>query len=404
MRVTVIGQGYVGLTVAIGAAEVGHDVVGLDLDKELIENLLKGITFIPGITEKSIKKLIKRDKYFPSTDLNSMKGSEVLIIAVPTPLTPSRKPDLKYLESASVQIANIISEKALIINESTSYPGTLRNYIKPKIESISNVEFLYASAPERIDPGNNMWKLSNTPRIIGGLTQEASKKALELYKTFCSEVYEVSSPEVAEASKLFENSFRQINIALANEFSKISSAIGFSTNEAIKAAATKPFGFMPFFPSIGVGGHCIPVDPSYLSYAAAKAGVQARFIELANETNRSMAKYVVEKISTTFGFSLEGKKVQVAGIAYKPGVSDLRESPALDLINELKMAGAKVVWHDPLVLEYNDEKSQVLDCSVDFGLIVTPHAEIDFSEWRKGGTTVLDLSANSNDYGWAKFL
>jgi UDP-N-acetyl-D-glucosamine dehydrogenase len=263
---------------------------------------------------------------------------------------------------------------------------------------------VYASAPERIDPANKDWNLGNTPRIIGGLTKEATEKASDFYSSFCAKIHRVSSPEVAEAAKLFENTFRQINIALANEFSLIASALGFSTNEAITAASTKPFGFMPFFPSIGVVGHCIPVDPSYLSYAAKEVGIRANFIELANKTNLSMSKHVTEKISEYLDQPLSNLRIQVAGIAYKPDVADIRESPALTLISELRSKGAKVCWNDPLVGQWKGETSTPLDPKIGLGLIVTPHKKIDLKVWKNANTRVLDLSANSENYGWPKFL
>ena len=404
MKVTVIGQGYVGLNLAIGAARAGFNVTGLDIDKNLVLDLLEGKTVIPGITQRTIKKLIKNGKYTPSFSTEAMKDSDIVVIAVPTPLTQDRKPDLFFLETAAKQIAVNLSNRALIINESTSYPGTLRNFIKPIIESISDIEFDYASAPERIDPGNDKWNLDNTPRVIGGLTESALDKAAKFYKTFCSQVFLARTPEIAEASKLFENTFRQVNIALANEFSKISNSLGFSTHEAIRAAATKPFGFMEFYPSIGVGGHCIPIDPTYLSFTANRLGIPTEIIELSNKTNLLMPNYVVDKLRDYLESPLNGKRIQIAGIAYKVGVSDLRESPALILIKELRNAGATVSWHDPLVNRYKDEVSEPLDKSIDLGLIVTPHVEIDFKIWRNSETRVLDLSANSKDYGWPKFL
>ena len=286
MKVTVIGQGYVGLTLAIEAASAGHEVVGLEIDEKLVVNLLQGKTSVPGIISKTMLDLINDKKYLPTTITEKMQGSDVIVIAVPTPLNSNRSPELKYIIEAATLIAQNCKEKVLVVNESTSYPGTLRNVIKPTIEAISNVDFMYASAPERIDPGNEEWSIHNTPRIVGGLTPTAGIFAVEFYESFCSQVNLVSSPEVAEAAKLFENTFRQINIALVNEFAVISNALGFSANEVINAAATKPFGFMPFFPSIGVGGHCIPVDPTYLSYAAIKAGVKTNFIDLANKTKK----------------------------------------------------------------------------------------------------------------------
>lgn len=404
MNVCVIGQGYVGLNVAIAAAISGHKVIGFDIDEELVLNLEQGKTLVPGISQKKLIKLIKNKKYEPTTDPDRIQGSSIIVIAVPTPLNSKREPELDFLKNASTLIGKFCTEKALIINESTSYPGTLRNFIKPLIEITSNIDFIYASAPERIDPGNESWNIYNTPRIIGGLTSEAGKSAEEFYSSFCRQVHIVSSPEVAEAAKLFENTFRQINIALVNEFSIISDSLGFSTSEAIKAAATKPFGFMTFFPSIGVGGHCIPVDPSYLSFAASKVGVKANFIELANSTNLSMVEHVVNKIEKNLKIRIPESRIQIVGVSYKPNVSDLRESPAINLIKELKQRGAKVIWHDPIVKEFNGETSFPLDPNIDLGLIVTPHDEIDYQVWKLNKTRVLDLSANSSNFGWPKFL
>jgi UDP-N-acetyl-D-glucosamine dehydrogenase len=404
MKIAIIGQGYVGLSLSVGAASVGHQVFGFDTSGKLVDQLLKGETFVPGIQESKLLDLINSKNYLPTNNSELLDGSDIIIIAVPTPLNQDRKPDLSYLASACLQIAKHITTSSLIVNESTSYPGTLRNFIKMHIESKSQVKFLYASAPERIDPGNSTWDLYNTPRIVSGLTALATQKTYDFYSTFCSKVQVVSSPEVAEGSKLFENTFRQINIALANEFAIVAHQLGFSATEAINAASTKPFGFMPFFPGIGVGGHCIPVDPSYLSYAAELVGSEAKFIELANSTNLSMAKYTVDRITHLFGGSLLGKSVQIAGIAYKPDIPDLRESPALLLITELKSRGALVTWCDPHVQEFQGEKSSDLNPKVDIGLIVTPHKKIDFSKWQSMGERVLDLSALPNTYGWSKFF
>ena len=404
MNISIIGQGYVGLSLAIGAASSGHKVVGFDTNADLVANLLEGKSHIPGLNSKTIVRLIKKGNYRPTALSEDMRDSKIVVIAVPTPLKSSREPDLDFLRDASIQIARTFQEPILIINESTSYPGTLRNFIKPQIETISKVDFIYAAAPERIDPGNETWNLFNTPRVICGLTEDASLKAFTFYKTICSKVIVVGSPEIAEASKLFENTFRQINIALANEFSIISRALGFSGNEAIQAASTKPFGFMPFYPSIGVGGHCIPIDPSYLSYSATGAGIEAKIINLANSINLLAAHSVTDKIEKFLGFSLVDMRIQIVGISYKSDVPDLRESPALNFINELRKRGAQVIWYDPIVKEYENEKSQNLDPTIDLGLIVTPHTNTDYGVWRQNNVRVLDLSADSNNYGWPKFL
>jgi UDP-N-acetyl-D-glucosamine dehydrogenase len=292
----------------------------------------------------------------------------------------------------------------LIINESTSYPGTLRNFIKPRIDKVNLLNLEFASAPERVDPSNEYWNITNTPRVISGLTNNATNRAVEFYSSFCNKVHQVTSPEIAEASKVFENTFRQVNIALSNEFSLVAQSLGFSGNEAIQAASTKPFGFMPFYPSIGVGGHCIPIDPTYLSYAASLVGIETKIINVANSINTLVTHEVANRIRSYLGGSLSGLKIQIAGIAYKADVSDIRESPALSLINELQILGAQVCWFDPLVSEFNGVKSEPLDANIDLGLIVTPHKQIDFSIWLDAKTRVLDLSSNAQNYGWPKFL
>lgn len=393
-----------GLTVAIEAAKANNSVVGFDTDLQVVKNLNNGISHVPGIQKEDLVRLMKTGQYTPTNISELLESSEVIIIAVPTPLDLARKPDLSYLESAAQLIGLYASDNTLVVNESTSYPGTLRNFIKPKIEKICSKSFLYAAAPERVDPGNAKWNLKNTPRVIAGLTEQATNMAISCYSSFCDEIYQAPSAEIAEASKLFENTYRQVNIALVNEFSEIANALGFSTTEAIKAASTKPFGFNAFYPSIGVGGHCIPVDPSYLSYAAGLSGIKTKFIDLANATNLSAHIKVAARIKDYMKGNLEGIKIQIAGIAYKPNVSDLRESPALLLINELTNMGAKISWHDPVVKTLDDIKSEPLSTEIDLGLIVTPHDAIDFGIWEKSDVKILDLSASEKTYGWPKFL
>jgi len=403
--VIVVGLGYVGLPVAVHAARSGYKVYGFDISREKIEDLKLGVSNSPEISKKDLLHLQSEGKIEFTNIIPKLPEKSIIIIAVPTPLNANRKPDLDMLNSACILISNIIVEYSLIISESTSYVGTLRNLIRPTIERLSpGKNIYYAVAPERIDPGNHQWGIHNTPRVISGLDNLSIQMASNFYEKFSGQIHTVSKPEVAEAAKLFENTFRQVNIALVNELSIVADVTNFSIHETIKAAATKPFGFMPFFPSIGVGGHCIPVDPSYLAFSAENAGVEAKFINLANKVNSSMPALVTGRIKSRFNDDLKGKRIQIAGITYKPNISDLRESPALNLIKELKIAGAIVTWHDPLVKVYEGQQSEALTSEVDLGLIVTPHSQIDFSIWKNANVKVLDLSANSNDYGWPKFL
>ena len=404
MKVSVIGLGYVGLTIAVGAANSGHDVVGYEINKELVDNLMTGKTFVPGIDAINLVELLKNKSFQPTTVAENIRDSDVVIIAVPTPLDLNKNPDFSYLINAATLVAQTLLNDALVINESTSYPGTLRNLIKPIFDRLSNFNFEFAAAPERVDPGNNYWNLKNTPRIIGGLSDLATIGAKNFYESFCDIVTTVSMPEVAEAAKLFENTFRQVNIALVNEFAKVSKKLGFSSFEAVNAAATKPFGFMPFYPGIGVGGHCIPVDPTFLTYIADKNSVPTDMIRLANKTNLNMVNYVIDEISKNMGGKLLNCKIQVAGIAYKPNVSDIRESPALELISKLNEAGANVTWFDPYVEIDLPGKSMKLDTEIEIGLIVTPHSQIDFTVWKKSGITVYDLSSSTEYFGWSKFF
>ena len=369
MRVAIIGQGYVGLTIAVGAAGAGHTVVGFDVNAGLVDQLNSGKSHIEGILDSQLDGFVSSGLFTASVDPSVIEGSDVIVIAVPTPLDEQRNPDLSYVHSAADLIAKNVNTPALIVNESTSFPGTLRKEIAARI---TGVEHLYASSPERVDPGNTEWGTKNTPRLIGGLTSAAVTKARAFYASFCDAIIEVSSPEVAEAAKIFENSFRQVNIALVNEFAQISDALGISSREVIEAAATKPYGFMPFNPGPGVGGHCIPVDPSYLAHVANQVGVPATFIKRANEVNLAMPAYVVKRVVAGAGGSLAGKSVIVVGVSYKANVADTRETPAAAVIDLLRAQGASVVWHDDLVGNWRGETSTPL-AAHDIAVVVTKH-------------------------------
>ena len=379
MRVAIIGQGYVGLTIAVGAAGAGHNVVGFDVNAQLVIQLNAGVSHIEGISNSQIASFVKAGAYKATTDTALIDGCDVVVIAVPTPLTEARNPDLSYVHAAVELIQNNLKTPTLIINESTSYPGTLRKEIAGRITGITH---LYASSPERVDPGNAQWVTKNTPRLIGGITPEAVAKAKEFYSSFCDTVIEVSSPEVAEAAKIFENTFRQVNIALVNEFAQIADALGISGREVLDAAATKPYGFMEFNPGPGVGGHCIPVDPTYLAYVANEVGVPATFIKRANEVNLAMPAYVVKRVIAGAGGSVKGKSVVVVGVSYKANVADTRETPAASIIDLLRQAGARVTWHDPLVGSWRGEESSDLGVC-DVAVVVTKHDVVSVADIAK---------------------
>jgi UDP-N-acetyl-D-glucosamine dehydrogenase len=377
MKIAVIGQGYVGLTISAFAGE-HFEVVGFDNNYKIVDRLNSGMSHIEGVESAVIRKFIKRGSYKATSLGRDIENVDLVVIAVPTPLTRDRKPDLTYVESACKTIGENISRPVLVINESTSFPGTLRNFIKPAIEKYSKVqiEHLYAISPERVDPGRGDFNQKNTPRLFAGLTPEASKMTRDFYAKFCDKLVEVSSPEVAEAAKLFENTFRQVNIALVNEFAQITHSLGISVYETLNAAATKPYGFMKFNPSAGVGGHCIPVDPTYLAAIAEEHGAPATFIRRANEVNLQMSEYIVKRVAEDNGGSLQGKSVLVVGVAYKPNVADVRETATELVIHHLRSQGAVVSWHDEVVGNWKGELSAPLE-GADIAVVVTKHDSVD---------------------------
>ena len=373
MKVAIIGQGYVGLTISAFAGEF-FEVVGFDNNQKIVDQLNKGISHIEGVESSQLAKLVKAGNYSASTAGSDIADADLVVIAVPTPLTKARQPDLTFIEAACKTIGENLKKPVLVINESTSFPGTLRNYIKPAIEKYSKspIEHLYAISPERVDPGRGDYNQKNTPRLYSGLTPEASAKTRDFYSKFCNQLVEVSSPEVAEAAKLFENTFRQVNIALVNEFAQITHSLGISVYETLDAANTKPYGFMKFTPSAGVGGHCIPVDPTYLAAVAEENGAPATFIRRANEVNLEMSKYIVDRVQVDNGGTLQGKSVLVVGVAYKPNVADVRETTAELVIKHLRDRGAVVSWHDEVVGSWHGESSAPLS-GADIALVITKH-------------------------------
>jgi UDP-N-acetyl-D-glucosamine dehydrogenase len=392
MKVAIIGQGYVGLTIAAFASK-RHQVIGFDNNHENVLRLNQGISHIEGVDSKDLEAAIAKGNYKATTNSSDISDAEIVVIAVPTPLTQDRRPDLSFIESACKTIGSSLKKPALIINESTSFPGTLRDYIKPGVEkySLDKIEHKYAISPERVDPGRIDWNQKNTPRLFAGLTKQASEETRAFYSTFCDNLIEVSSPEVAEAAKLFENTFRQVNIALVNEFAEISHALGISVHETLDAANTKPYGFMKFNPSAGVGGHCIPVDPSYLAFVAAEKGVPATFIQRANEVNLQMPKHIVARVMSDNRGTLKGKRVQVIGVAYKPNVADVRETPAELVIAELLDQGAIVTWHDLVVGNWHGEVSSPLG-GAEIAIVVTLHDNMEKAAVASSAPYVFDTT------------
>jgi len=380
-KVIVIGQGYVGLPLSLAAAESGFKIVGVDVNQNIVKQLNSGLTKLEDVNLLRLKKFLKNGSYSATTEFSVVIESSIILICVPTPLQDNHKPDLSYLISAVKSIGKHLSKGSLVIIESTVAPGTTRGLLVPLLEKESNLnvnEFLVAFSPERIDPQNKTWNIKNTPKLVSGLTKEASVKAIEFYSKFVDNIIECNSIEVAEMAKLLENSFRLVNISFINEISIICQKLGIGVTDVINAAATKPYGFMPFYPSIGVGGHCIPVDPIYLSDKAREIGAPTRFIDLADEINQEMPRYFVTRAEEKFG-GLAGKKVLVIGVSYKPNVADVRETPVEALILCLKEKGAKVSWHDDLVKEWNGDKSVALSSDFDLVILATPHDYLDLS-------------------------
>jgi UDP-N-acetyl-D-glucosamine dehydrogenase len=392
MKVCIIGQGYVGLTISAFAGEF-FEVVGFDNNQQIVKQLNSGISHIEGVESSLLKRWIQAGRYIATTQGSNLKEADIVVIAVPTPLSEKRQPDLTFIEAACKTIGENVNKPVLVINESTSFPGTLRNFIKPAIEkySIEKLEHLFAISPERVDPGRSDFNQKNTPRLYAGLTPKATIKTQEFYSKFCDNLVEVSSPEVAEAAKLFENTFRQVNIALVNEFAQISHSLGISVYETLDAANTKPYGFMKFTPSAGVGGHCIPVDPTYLAAVAEEHGAPATFIRRANEVNLEMSKYVVDRVQADNGGSLAGKRVLVVGVAYKPNVADVRETAAELVIKHLRELGASVSWHDDVVGSWKSEFSSPLT-GAEIAVVVTMHDSVKATDVIASAPYVFDTT------------
>jgi UDP-N-acetyl-D-glucosamine dehydrogenase len=384
-KIVVIGQGYVGLPLSIIAAESGFDVVGIEINETKRTALEKGKSCTEDISDFRLFKQIRDGNYKVSDSYKEVETSEIIVICVPTPLTKNRKPDLSMLIEAATKVSKFLTIGSLVILESTVEPGVTRNILAPILVNGSGLTFDeidIAYSPERTDPSNEVWNLTNTPKIISGLTPRSKNRAHEFYSTFIEVLKDCETTEIAETAKLLENTFRLVNISFINEFAILCDKLDINVQKVIEAASSKPYGYMPFYPSIGIGGHCIPVDPHYLSNKAKEVGANTRFIELADLINREMPNYFITKASNILK-GLSGKKILVVGVAYKANVSDVRETPVGSLITGLRINGAQVYWHDDLVQTWNGEVSVPLENQYDLAIIATPHKYLDFTKINK---------------------
>jgi UDP-N-acetyl-D-glucosamine dehydrogenase len=407
----VIGLGYVGLPLALEIASAGFNVVGIDLDQNKIATLNEGQSYIGDVSDKTIGDAIKTERFTPTSNFSALRDVDTVSICVPTPLSKSRDPDISFILSATQQIRKHLHAGQLIVLESTTYPGTTDELILPELESSGlrvGKDFFLAFSPERIDPGNTAFNTHNTPKIVGGITAECTEIARVFYSQFIERVIAVSSTKCAEMVKLLENTFRSVNIGMVNELALMCDVLGVDVYEVIDAAATKPFGFIPFYPGPGLGGHCIPIDPHYLAWKLKALNFQARFIGLAAEINGMMPSVVTSLVGeglNRFSKSIRGSKVLILGVAYKKNVSDCRESPALDVMRMLIEKGAVLSYNDPFVatlrmngktlksMELTSTNIENQDCII----ILTDHSAYDFQRIIAGTKLVVDTRNATKD-------
>lgn len=392
--VSVLGLGYVGLPVAVAFAEAGFRTLGVDISPERVDDVNRGISLNGNVAPDVLQEVVREERLSATRDFGVVAQADVALICVPTPLSKTKDPDISYINAAAEEIAQHSHRDMLVVLESTSFPGTTQELLQPLIERRGFVvgrDFFLAFSPERIDPGNREYTIRNTPKVVGGITDKCLEVALALYEEIVDDVIPVSSPSTAEMVKLLENTFRAVNIALVNEVAIMCDKLGLDVWEVVDAASTKPYGFMPFYPGAGLGGHCIPVDPQYLAWKLRTLDYDARFIQLAQQINFGMPAYVLGKVIDALnddGKSLKGSRILVLGVAYKPDVSDVRESPALDLIHMSQAKGAAVAYHDPYVphidvdgvtvasIELDETAIRSADCV----LIATAHTTYDW-DW-----------------------
>jgi UDP-N-acetyl-D-glucosamine dehydrogenase len=402
-RVGIIGLGYVGLPLATAFAEAGLEVRGVDLDRSKVDAIAAGRSYIEDVADEALRPHVEAGRIAASVDPSVLRECDAVLICLPTPIDEHRDPDLRFVVAGAEAAAGNLKPGALVVLESTTYPGTTRELVQPILERDGRTvgeDFFLAFSPERVDPGNKRWGIRNTPKVVGGITPACTARAEELYARICDTVHVVSTPESAEMSKLLENTFRAVNIALVNELAILCERMGIDVWETVAAASTKPFGFMPFWPGPGLGGHCIPVDPFYLTWRAKAYDLTTEFVELAGRINVGMPYYAVRRIQRALngdGKAVNGARVLLPGMSYKPDVGDLRESPSLKLLELLREEGALVEYHDPHVpqlprdtlrsVELTDERLRASDCVV----IATNHADVDLRRVVDCAPRIVDL-------------
>ena len=405
VKIAVIGMGYVGLPLAVTFAEAGVEVVGIEADPERCHAINTGNSYIGDVTDEALKAVVDKDLLTATTDYSATESCDADIICLPTPLNANREPDLTLVKEATATLAGYVRPGQLVCLESTTYPGTTREELAPLLEQGSGltagVDFHLAFSPERVDPGRTDYTTRSTPKVVGGLTPACTAKVLEVYGRAIDCLVPVTTPEVAEMTKLLENIFRSVNIALVNELAMLCDRLGIDIWEVIEAAASKPFGFMKFLPGPGLGGHCIPVDPFYLSWKAREVDFWTEFIELAGKVNENMPYFCVTKVTralNSHGKALQGAKALVMGVAYKADIDDLRESPALKIIRQLDRQGMAVDYHDPFVAELPALRMHSIDLSKGAGIsaydvviVVTAHSAIDYADVVAKAQLVVDL-------------
>ncbi len=397
MSIGIVGLGYVGLPLAVAFAEAGEDVVGVDVDGGKIAGLRAGRSHIEDIPPERLTASLDRMEF--TTRAVDLHETEAILVCVPTPLNRNREPDLGPLLGAARALASVMAKGQLIVLESTTFPGTTRDHLVPLLEEsglVAGSDFSLAFSPERVDPGRTDWTLRNTPKVVGGLTPECTERALEVYGRVCETLVPVSTPEVAEMAKLLENIFRSVNIALVNELAMLADRMRIDIWEVVDAAASKPFGFMRFEPGPGMGGHCLPVDPFYLTWKAREYDMVTEFIELAGKVNKQMPYFCLEKIERALndaGKPVRGSRIMLVGVSYKAGVGDLREAPALKILELLQERGGDVAYHDPHVPELTAHglRHSELDGDIDLAIIVTAHPGVDHGAVVERSQAVLDL-------------